>query len=157
MRVFMLATTLAALAAELPALAGDAIRADGRMLKVVDGDTVRSDEERYRLLGIDAAEIHHAQCDAERRLGALTKHRLEALLQTGPAEFKPNPPTERDRYGRLLTSLLVNGVDVGCILIREGYARPWRGRREDWCIKTDFRKVADAEADCLSTSSIDTR
>lgn len=153
----MLATTLAALAAELPALAGDAIRADGRMLKVVDGDTVRSDEERYRLLGIDAAEIHHAQCDAERRLGALTKHRLEALLQTGPAEFKPNPPTERDRYGRLLTSLLVNGVDVGCILIREGYARPWRGRREDWCIKTDFRKVADAEADCLSTSSIDTR
>ena len=33
-------------------------------LAVIDGDTVHADQERYRLLGIDAAEIHHAQCDA---------------------------------------------------------------------------------------------
>ena len=156
----MLATTLAALAAGLPALAGDTIRADEspRLLKVIDGDTIHLGDEKFRLLGIDAAEIHHAQCDAERRLGALTKHRLEALLQTGPAEFKPNPPTERDRYGRLLTSLLVNGVDVGCILIREGYARPWRGHREDWCNESSLTKPTDKQpVDCTATSSIDIR
>jgi endonuclease YncB( thermonuclease family) len=34
-------------------------------LAVIDGDTFRIGAERYRLLGIDAAEIHRAQCDAE--------------------------------------------------------------------------------------------
>ncbi|MGZ8417372.1 MAG: thermonuclease family protein [Methyloceanibacter sp.] len=69
---------------------------------VIDGDTVHLEPERYRLLGIDAAEIRHAQCDAERRLGELTKHRLEALIRSGPIAFAPNPPSKRDRYGRLL-------------------------------------------------------
>ena len=57
-------------------------------LAVIDGDTVHSDQERYRLLGIDAAEIHYAQCDAERRLGELTKHRLEALIRSGPVTWR---------------------------------------------------------------------
>ena len=82
------------------------------------------------LLGIDAAEIHHAQCDAERRLGQLTKHRLEALIRSGPVAFSPDPPAQRDKYGRLLVHLLVNGEDAACILIKEGYARPWRERRD---------------------------
>ena len=125
---------------------------------VLDGDTLKLGEERIRLRDIDAAEIHHAQCEAERRLGVLTKLRLEQLLQSGPPEIRRAPPPDQtDRYRRTLAQVFVNGEDVACILIREGYTRPWRGRREDWCIKTDFRKVADAEADCLSTSSIDTR
>ena len=160
MRVFMLATTLAALAAGLPALAGDTMRADEspRMLRVIDGDTIHSGDEKFRLEGFDAAEIHHAQCEAERRLGELTKHRLEQLLQSGPPEIRRAPPADQtDRYERTLAHFLVNGEDVGCILIREGYARPWRGRRENWCIKTDFRKVDIRQVDCSSTSSIDTR
>jgi endonuclease YncB( thermonuclease family) len=28
--------------------------------------------------------------------------------------------------------VLVDGEDVPCILIKEGYARPWTGRREDY-------------------------
>jgi endonuclease YncB( thermonuclease family) len=54
MRVYPLVTTLAAI---------------GAALIVIDGDTIRSDEERIRLEGIDAAEIGHAKCEAERRLG----------------------------------------------------------------------------------------
>jgi endonuclease YncB( thermonuclease family) len=33
--------------------------------------------------------------------------------------------------------LFVNGEDAACVLIKEGYARPWCGRREDWCVKID--------------------
>jgi len=143
MRADQIVTTVVAIAASLA---------------VIDGDTVHSDQERYRLLGIDAAEIHHAQCDAERRLGKLTKLRLEALIHSGPIEFRPNPPTERDKYGRLLVHLLVNGEDAACILIREGYARPWRGRREDWCGEISLAKRAGPlPADCATTSSIETR
>lgn len=123
----------------------------------IDGDTVETADKRYRLLGIDAAEIRHAQCEAERRLGVLTKRRLQELLQSGSVTLHPDPPSERDKYNRLLVHLFVNGEDVGCILIREGYARPWRGRRENWCVKTDFFKRADLEVDCLATASIDAR
>ena len=160
MRVFMLATTLAALAAGLPALAGDTIHADEspRLLKVIDGDTIHLGDEKFRLEGFDAAEIHQAQCEAERRLGELTKQRLEQLVNSGPVDIiRDERPKQPDFFHRTLAHFLVDGEDVGCILIREGYARPWRGRREDWCVKTDFRKVADLHADCLSTSSIDPR
>jgi micrococcal nuclease len=84
-----------------------------------------------------SAEIHQAQCDAERRLGELTKRRLEALAGAGQVDLRADRPGQRDRYGRLLVRLFVNGEDAACVLIREGYARPWRGRREDWCVNID--------------------
>jgi endonuclease YncB( thermonuclease family) len=90
MRVSNVPATLAATVI-LAALAGEVLHvaAGPASLAVVDGDTLRRDKERYRLLGIDAAEIHRAQCDAERRLGELTKHRLEALLESGAISFFP--------------------------------------------------------------------
>jgi endonuclease YncB( thermonuclease family) len=71
------------------------------------------------------------------RLGELTKRRLEALAGAGQVDLRADRPGQRDRYGRLLVRLFVNGEDAACVLIREGYARPWRGRREDWCVKID--------------------
>jgi len=115
------------------------------VLAVIDGDTVHVGAVRYRLLGIDAAEIHRAECDAERR--------LEALLSSGPVELRSGSPQKRDKYGRLLVHLLVNGEDVACILIREGYARPWRGRREDWCVKVDPSASLVVGNDCAATAS----
>jgi endonuclease YncB( thermonuclease family) len=132
----------------LPVIAG---------LTVIDGDTVHSAADRYRLLGIDAAEIHHAACEAERRLGALTRSRLETLLKSGPVELCSDQPGQRDKFGRLLVYFLVNGEDASCILIREGYARPWRGKREDWCVKTDLVKISDPSVDCTATGSIEPR
>ena len=142
------------MAAGLIVLGSETIHS-GAALLVVDGDTVHSGEERIRLLGLDAPEIHHAQCEAERRLAVLAKRRLEQLLQSGTAEFQPDHGAGRDKYGRLLAHLLVNGEDVACILINEGYARAWTGHREDWCHKLDLAKQADAKADCGTTSSTD--
>ena len=157
MRVSRIAATLAAGAAALAVLAGRGMHvvAGPAGFAVVDGDTVHLAKESYRLLGIDAAEIHHAQCDAERRLGELTKHRLEALLESGAVSFFPDPPTKRDKYGRLLVRLIVNGEDAACVLIREGYARPWRGRREDWCTEISLGQQDDADPEaCSSTASV---
>lgn len=90
-------------------------------LAVIDGDTFRIGAAHYRLLGIDAAEIHLAQCDAERRLGELT---LEALAGSGQIDLRADRPGQRDRYGRLLVRLFVNGEDAACVLIREGMPAP---------------------------------
>ena len=105
--------------------------------------------------GFDAAEIHQARCDAERRLGELTKHRLEELIATGRVEIVPDEhPAEPDFYHRTLARLLINGVDVGCILMREGYAPPWRGHREDWCNEDSLSAWADQPLDCGSTALV---
>ncbi len=134
MRASPLITTLAAI---------------GAALIVIDGDTIRSDEERIRLEGIDAAEIGHAKCEAERRLAVLAKHRLEQLLGAGDVDIRRNAhPKPPDRYGRTLARVLVDGEDVACILIKEGYARPWTGRREDWCKSLDQRNLAEATLSC---------
>src|SRR5262245_25389178 len=89
-------------------------------LAIIDGDTFRIGAECYRLLGIDAAEIHRAQCDAERRLGELTKRRLEALAGSGDVDLRADRPGQSDRYGRLLVRLIVNGEDAARIAM----ARP---------------------------------
>ncbi|WP_324252007.1 thermonuclease family protein [Roseibium aggregatum] len=39
----------------------------------------------------------------------------------------------KDKYGRTLARVSVNGIDAGGILIVEGLARPWEGRRQPWC------------------------
>jgi hypothetical protein len=53
------------------------LAATAAALIVIGSDTIRSDEGASGS-GIDAAEIGHAKCEAERRLGALAKHRLNS-------------------------------------------------------------------------------
>jgi micrococcal nuclease len=41
----------------------------------------------------------------------------------------------RDRAGRTLGTVSVDGRDVGEVLVGEELARPWEGRRKPWCDK----------------------
>jgi len=155
MRASIFVATFAALTGWLVLLQGDGLNAEVPGLKVVDGDTVHRGDEKFRLEGFDAAEIHHAHCDAERRLGELTKSRLEELIASGRVEIVPDEhPAKPDFYHRTLARLLINGVDAGCILMREGYARPWRGHREDWCNEASLSEWPDQPSDCGSTASV---
>lgn len=99
-------------------------------LTVIDGDTVKIGGEVIRISGIDTPEIR-GRCDAERRLALVAKRRLADLLDDAtPIVIRG----KRDRYGRTLATIQINGLDVGAILIAEHLARPWRGKREPWCI-----------------------
>jgi endonuclease YncB( thermonuclease family) len=99
----------------------------------VDGDTIRNGGVTYRLANIDAPETgHRARCESEDQLGRAAARRMQSLM--GRADVVTITPTgRRDRYGRTLALVEVDGRDAGEILIREGLARPWRGRRESWC------------------------
>jgi micrococcal nuclease len=104
-------------------------------VRVVDGDTVDVGPVRYRLADVDAPELN-GRCLAERRLAALARDRVRALV-AGARSIDIEPTGEineaRGPYReRLVARVRIAGADVGETLIREGLAQPWRGRRS-WC------------------------
>lgn len=99
---------------------------------VVDGDTFWLKGEKIRLSDIDAPEISEPKCASERALGERAKHRLTALLNMGPFGLKRGVRDE-DRFGRKLRTVYRNGESLGSLLVTEGLAREWSGRREPWC------------------------
>lgn len=99
---------------------------------VVDGDTFYLGGEKVRIAGIDAPETHPSRCDREEELGSAATMRLQQLLNGGSVRLVPID-RDRDRYGRLLRNVEVNGRDVGETLVAEGIARPYAGGRRSWC------------------------
>ena len=60
--------------------------------------------------------------------------RMEALLSAGPFELHPPPGgCDEDRYGRKLRIVTRGGRSLGDVLVEEGLARTWTGRRLPWC------------------------
>ena len=97
-------------------------RYEGRVVRVIDGDTVETLDsartlQRVRLRGIDAPERKQA-------FGTQAKQRLTDLVG-GQAVVVDGD--KRDRYGRVVGTVSVAGRDVGLTLVQEGYA--WWYRR----------------------------
>jgi endonuclease YncB( thermonuclease family) len=89
----------------------------GRIVGVVDGDTVDllTDSKqlvRARLAGIDAPE--RAQ-----PFGAVAKKALSDLVFSKRATLTGS---KRDRYGRVVAKVSVDGRDVNLAMVRMGYA-----------------------------------
>lgn len=100
---------------------------------VIDGDTIYYGGERIRMVDYDTPEIMEPKCESERVLGHRAKDRLLEILNSGTVEVSRSGTREEDRYGRKLRLVTVNGRSTGDILIDEGLAWPWEGRRHDWC------------------------
>jgi endonuclease YncB( thermonuclease family) len=100
---------------------------------VVDGDTFWMDGVKIRVADIDAPETHPPRCASEADLGNRATNRLHELLNAGPLELRSLPDRDEDRYGRKLRIVERNGQSLGDILVSEGLARTWTGRREPWC------------------------
>ncbi|MGO6949619.1 thermonuclease family protein [Rhizobium johnstonii] len=100
---------------------------------VIDGDTLWIDGTKVRVADIDAPEISEPRCASELALGNRATERLIELVNQGPFELHAWPGRGTDRYGRALRVLVRNGHSLGDILVSEGLARTWTGRREPWC------------------------
>lgn len=103
--------------------------------RIIDGDTIELSGETVRILNIDAPELHHSGCDAEKRLAVLARKRVSDLIGDGSSVtlIRGDGGRMKDRHGRTLARVLVNGADIGDTLIADGLARPWEGRRRSWC------------------------
>ncbi|WSH63661.1 thermonuclease family protein [Rhizobium ruizarguesonis] len=127
---------------------------------VTDGDTVHviGEATGTRLVGYNTPEKFTPQCTIEQQLGERASNRLRELVAGGAANLTKvacacQPGTEgtgRCNHGRSCGTLLVDGEDVGSILIREGLAVPFvcNGTRcpptpRPWCAGWRFRVLAD--------------
>ncbi|MFK0207221.1 thermonuclease family protein [Agrobacterium sp. NPDC090283] len=100
---------------------------------VVDGDTFWSNGVKIRIVDIDAPEIGTPRCASEKALGDRATRRLMELVNAGPFEMQLWPGRDEDKYGRKLRVLIRDGRSLGDILVSEGLARTWTGRRKPWC------------------------
>jgi micrococcal nuclease len=99
---------------------------------VIDGDTFRIGGEKVRIAGIDTPETHPPRCAREAQLGEAATRQLQAMLNSG-AVTMTGIGRNRDKYGRLLRNVAVDGQDVGAALIAAGVAREYAGGRRPWC------------------------
>lgn len=96
------------------------------VIKVIDGDTIKinynGNDENVRLLLIDTPELSHKQFDGPQPFALEAKEKVETLLKNGKVEVEIGVQ-ERDKYGRLLGYLYVDGTSIQEELLREGLAR----------------------------------
>ncbi|MBZ5758278.1 MULTISPECIES: thermonuclease family protein [Rhizobium] len=88
---------------------------------VVDGDSLKREGGRFRLVGIDAPELRQ-QCQRDSRswdCGQVARDALSKMLAAGPVECRGR---QRDRYDRLLVTCSVGGLDVNAEMVRRGMA-----------------------------------
>ena len=131
-----LVATAAALSAPAPDL--EAARfarcgAAARVTCVVDGDTFWYRGAKIRLADINTPELSRPACPREAALAEAATLLLEHLLNQGSFTLARSPGRDRDRYGRLLRTATRDGESLGAVLVREGLAEPWQGRRSGWC------------------------
>jgi len=92
-----------------------------RVQYVVDGDTlVLAGGDRVRLIGVDTPETKHPSVPMQyfgKEASAFTRKWLQGRVVQ--LEYGPDP---RDKYGRLLAYVWVDGVDFNREIIRRGYA-----------------------------------
>ena len=100
------------------------VRFSGRVVSVVDGDTIdvrRSGRGvvRIRIMGIDTPEVYGGVECGGRAASALMKRlaRGRVRISTDPTQPK------RDRYGRLLAYVSRGGVDLGRRMVANGRAK----------------------------------
>jgi micrococcal nuclease len=107
---------------------GPAGSGTGRVVKVVDGDTIHvqlgQTREKVRYIGVDTPETKHptkgVQCFGQKASD------FNAQLVAGEQVRLVRDVEERDRYGRLLAYVyrVRDGLFVNAELARLGYAQP---------------------------------
>ena len=112
-----------------------------RVIRVIDGDTFVVDIDEFpdligkdisvRVNGIDTPELR-GKCEREKDLAVKAKERVDALLKTADTIVLEN--LSRGSFFRIVADVIIDGVDLGELILNEGLATPYRpGRESPWC------------------------
>ena len=108
------------------------------IISIHDGDTFRANvdlgfdvtlrSESCRLANFDAWEINRTRrsvnvTDAEIVKGKAAREALVKMVYNGTSITIESVPPVRDKYGRLLVNLIIDGKDVATELRKQGFER----------------------------------
>lgn len=116
------------------------------VLRVIDGDTIEvslnNKKETIRLIGIDAPEIVDPREKVE-CFGKEASDKAKEIL-TGKTITLESDPTqgERDKYGRLLRYVFINGENFNKLMLREGYAHEYTYQSNPYKYQLEFIQAA---------------
>jgi micrococcal nuclease len=95
------------------------------VVRALDGDTIDVSNARgvarVRLLGVDTPELHHPTKPVQCFAAEAAEYTAAALV--GRAVHLEFDRERRDKYGRLLAYVFIDGHRYNDDLLREGYAR----------------------------------
>ena len=119
---------------------------DATVERVIDGDTIRvrvqGKQYTVRLIGVDTPETVHPT-QAVQHFGAEASAFTKAALETKTVTLETDPTGDtRDRYGRLLRYVHLDGQNFNARLIREGYGHAIRRFR--YSLKAQFIRLEDS-------------
>ena len=119
---------------------------DATVERVIDGDTIRvrvqGKEYTVRLIGVDTPETVHPT-KAVQHFGAEASAYTKAALEAKTVTLEADPTGDtRDRYGRWLRYVHLDGENFNARLIREGYGHAIRRFR--YSLKAQFIRLEDS-------------
>ena len=95
--------------------------------RVIDGDTIDVDGERFRLRGIDAPETDQVCKDKDGREYLCGETATSALVKFTSNGVRCGEDLGKDRYGRSLsTCFTLDGVNVNAWMVANGHALAYR-------------------------------
>jgi micrococcal nuclease len=107
-------------------------------VRVIDGDTVALRNKSVRIVGLNAPEIGKPRCDAEKQAGLAAKqYGLDLIANSQKIQVRHwvvrNRTTgrltwARDKYGRYLVDITVDGRSWADVMVSTGHAKPWDGK-----------------------------
>ncbi len=106
-------------------------------VRVIDADTIavchEQEPERIRIAGLDAPESFRPACAKEKIAGIQAKQAATQLFIRPNVNLDINRHS-KDRYGRSVADVSVNGIDFRQYMIAEGHGVEWKfNEKHDWC------------------------
>jgi endonuclease YncB( thermonuclease family) len=107
-------------------------------VSVVDGDTVAivrdGSRELVRLFGVDAPEVRRPHCVEEELQGEKAKLRLGEIMKSA-RKVEVERLKSKDKYGRTLANMYIDGRNLQYQLITEGFAHVYNPTvgKDRWC------------------------
>lgn len=104
----------------------DSSKVECKVIRVVDGDTIIIDyngkEERVRLIGVDTPESVHPNESKNTEDGIKTSDYTKQRLSGKTVELELDV-SQRDKYGRILAYVYIDGQMYNKELLKIGYAK----------------------------------
>lgn len=121
---------------------------ENKVISVIDGDTIdvfsKHNIQRVRLLGINTPETVDPKKGVE-CFGPEASNKLKELLTEKVVTLETDTTQgDKDKYGRLLRYVILNGENINQKMVKEGYAFEYTYKKP-YKFQKDF-KLAQSEA-----------